>query len=91
MEGDIKRPRDTREFLARWNAATEEHLVHQLQSVLANLAREGTLPVLTDRQLATFAPMLVHAFQAAAGPDGGAHAGIDFLSEQAPGSGASPA
>ena len=83
MDGDTKRPRDTREFMARWNAATEEHLTHQLQHVLETLVQGGTLPSLTPRQTARLAPMLVHAFQVAATPDGGAHAAIQYLSEQA--------
>jgi hypothetical protein len=91
MEGETKRPRDTREFVARWNAATEEHLVHQLQGVLANLARQGVMPVLSEEQLARLSPLLVHAFQAAAGPEGGAHVAIHYLSEQASGAGGTPA
>jgi hypothetical protein len=83
MDGDVKRPQDTREFMARWNAATEEHLTHQLQGVLDALVQGGTLPSLTPPQSARLAPMLVQAFQVAATPDGGAHAAIQYLSEQA--------
>jgi hypothetical protein len=83
MDGDAKRPRDTREFMARWNAATEEHLTHQVQAVLEGLVRGGMLPSLTPQQTARLAPLLVHALQVAATPHGGAHAAIQFLSEQA--------
>jgi hypothetical protein len=78
---------DTREFVSRWNAATEEHLVHQMRSVLAGLASRGVLPTLSDEQSARLAPMLVHAFQLAAAREGGPHVATQYLSELASDSG----
>ncbi len=81
MEGESKRPRDTREFVTQWSTATEEHLVIQMRRALADLSSRGVLPSLNDEQSSRVAPMLVHAFQLAAGPGGGAHVAIQYLSE----------
>jgi uncharacterized protein YciW len=80
MDGD-PRPRDTREFVAQWNAATEAHLTSRLQQVLGEMAAKGVVPNLTQAEIERVAPMLVHALQVAAAPDGGAHAAIQHLSE----------
>jgi hypothetical protein len=79
MDGDAK-ARDTREFVAQWNAATEAHLVNQLQQVLSDMVAKGVAPNLTRSEIERLTPMLVHAFQVAAAPDGGALAAIQFLS-----------
>jgi hypothetical protein len=80
MDGDA-RPRDTREFVAQWNAATEAHLVHQLQQVLNDMVAKGVLPSLSQPEIERLAPMFVHALQVAAARDGGAHAAIQYLAE----------
>ena len=80
MEGDAK-PRNTREFVAQWNAATEAHLVHRLQQVLGDMAARGVVPNLTQTEIERLTPMLVRAFQVAAAPEGGANAAIQYLSE----------
>lgn len=87
MSSDPNRLMDTREFVSRWNAATEEHLVHQMRSVLAGLALRGVFPTLSEEQSARLAPMLVHALQLAAAPDGGPHVATQYLSELASDSG----
>ena len=79
MDGDA-RLWDTREFVAQWNAATEAHLVHQLQQVLNDMVAKGVLPSLSQPEIERLAPMFVHALQAAA-RDGGAHAAIQYLAE----------
>lgn len=83
MEGESKRLWDTREFVAQWNAATEAHLVHEMQGVLGRLESQGAIPGLTGEQSGRLAAMLVHAFQVAAAPDGGPHLAIQYLSELA--------
>ena len=80
MDGD-PRPRDTREFVAQWNAATEAHLVNRLHQVLGDMVAKGVVPNLTKAEIERVAPMLVRAFQVAAMHDGGAHAAIQHLSE----------
>lgn len=81
MEGESKRIWDTREFVAQWNAATEAHLVYQMQAVLRSLVTGGAIPQLSEEQSARLAPMLVHAFQVAAAPEGGVPGAIQYLSE----------
>ena len=73
------RPRNTREFLVRWNAATEEHLAHKAADALARLAPGG----ITRAQADALAAILVHAMQVASAPDGGAHVGVHYLEELA--------
>jgi hypothetical protein len=84
MDGDA-RLWNTREFVAQWNAATEAHLVHQMQKVLADLVDRGTAPSLSQPEIERLAPLLVHALQVAAAREGGAHAAIQYLSEFAGG------
>ena len=81
MDQHESRPRNTREFLVRWNAATEEHLVHKAAAALARLAPGG----ISEAQAAALAPILVHAMQVAASPEGGAHVGVHYLEEMAEG------
>ncbi len=80
MDGDA-RLWNTREFVAQWNAATEAHLVHQLQQVLGDMAATGVTPNLSQPEIERLAPMLVRALQVAAAKEGGAHAAIQYLSE----------
>jgi len=75
-----KRPRDTREFLAQWNAATAEHLTAKLTGILEQLSRlEPRLQGLTAEQCAALAPRLLLALQVAAAPDGTVHDALDQL------------
>lgn len=70
---------DTREFVSRWNAATEEHLMHQVRQCLERLGSRGIVPGLTGEQVGGMSPVLLHALQVAAAPDGGVHAAIQYL------------
>jgi hypothetical protein len=80
VEQPERRPRDTREFLAQWNAATEEHLTTKLAGILEQLGRqEPRLHGLTAEHCAALAPFLLHALQAAAAPDGTVHDGLELL------------
>jgi hypothetical protein len=81
MPEQSDRPFDTREFVSRWNAATEEHLVHQVQRILEGLSRRGTVPGLTVEQVTRLSPIMVRALQVAGAPNGGPHAAIQYLSE----------
>ena len=81
MDQHEHRPKNTREFLVRWNAATEEHLVHKAAAALAQLAPGG----ISEAQAAALAPLLVHAMQVASSPEGGAHVGVHYLEELAEG------
>ncbi|HKU62020.1 MAG TPA: hypothetical protein VJQ44_12430 [Gemmatimonadales bacterium] len=83
MDQHDARPRNTREFLVRWNAATEEHLVHKAAAALTQLAPGG----ISSEQALALAPILVRAMQVAAAPDGGAHVGVNYLEELADGGG----
>lgn len=83
MDQHEGRPRNTREFLVRWNAATEEHLVHKAAAALTRLAPGG----ITPPQATALASIVVHALQVAAAPDGGAHVGVHYLEELADGAG----
>jgi hypothetical protein len=75
-----KRPRDTREFLAQWNAATEEHLTNKLVGILQQLGQhDPRLQGLSAEQCAALAPLLLHALQVAAAPDGTVHDALDLL------------
>jgi hypothetical protein len=66
--------------LAQWNAATEEHLTNKLTSILQQLAQhEPRLQGLSAEQCAALAPLLLHALQAAAAPDGTVHDALDLL------------
>jgi hypothetical protein len=80
IEQPDKRPRDTREFLVQWNAATEEHLITTLTAILQQLRlQEPGLRGLTAEQCAALAPRLLRALQVAAAPDGTVHDALDLL------------
>jgi hypothetical protein len=81
MDQHEGRPRNTREFLVRWNAATEQHLVHKAAAALTRLAPGG----ISETQASALAPILVHAMQVASSPEGGAHVGVQYLEELAEG------
>lgn len=87
MDEPRRHPADTREFMAMWNAVTAEHLTHKLTSALQQLGeRVPNAPALAETQAEALSPLLIHAFQVAAAPDGGVHAAVQFLAEY----GASP-
>jgi hypothetical protein len=81
MDQHEGRPRNTREFLVRRNAATEEHQVQKAAPALGRLAPGG----LSEAQAAALSPIQVHAMQVAASPEGGAHVGVHYLEELAEG------
>jgi hypothetical protein len=84
VEQPEKRRRDTREFLAQWNAATEEHLTTKLTGILQLLSRqEPRLQGLTAEHCAALAPRLLHALQVAAAPDGTVHDALALLAASA--------
>jgi hypothetical protein len=80
----VRRPENTKEFVAMWNAVTEEALMHKLTGVLPQLARGLSSPLeLSDAQADALSPVLLRAFQIAASPQGGAGAAVHFLGELA--------
>jgi len=73
-------PESTREFVALWNDAVEEHLVRQLAQSLPELARDLSLH---DMAHATaLARPLVHALRLSA-VSGDAGAAVRYLAEAA--------
>lgn len=87
MDEQLSNPKNTREFMAMWNAVTAEHLTHKLTSVLLELGpRVPDGPILGEAQAEALSPLLIRAFQVAASPEGGVHAAVQFLAEY----GASP-
>jgi hypothetical protein len=83
-EGPPSRPENTQEFVAMWNAVTEEALTHKLTGVLPPLARGLSSPLeLGASQAEALSPVLLRAFQIAASPQGGVTAAVQFLGELA--------
>ncbi|HEX3232942.1 MAG TPA: hypothetical protein VHR41_02010 [Gemmatimonadales bacterium] len=79
-----RRPENTQEFVAMWNAVTEEALMHKLTGVLPPLARGLSSPLqLGELQAEALSPVLLRAFQIAASPQGGVGAAVQFLGELA--------
>lgn len=75
-------PENTREFLALWNDAVEDHLVRQLAHALPDLARDVSLD---DPVHATaFARPLVRALRLSA-MSGDAAVAVRYLADAAPG------
>jgi hypothetical protein len=82
MDQPLDRPSNTREFMAMWNAVTAEHLTSKLTGTLQQLGqRVPNAPTFGAAEAEALAPLLIHAFQVAAAPDGGVHAAVQFLSE----------
>jgi hypothetical protein len=78
----LRRPENTQEFVAMWNAVTEEALMHKLTGVLPQLAHGLSSPLeLGQLQAEALSPVLLRAFQIAASPQGGVGAAVQFLSE----------
>jgi hypothetical protein len=82
MDEPVSHPANTREFMAMWNAVTAEHLSHKLTAALQQLGqRVPHAPLLGEAEAGALAPLLIHAFQVAAAPEGGVHAAVQFLAE----------
>ena len=80
----LRRPENTQEFVAMWNAVTEDAMTHKLAGVLPQLARGLSSPLdLGDSQAEALSPVLLRALQIAASPQGGVAAAVTFLSELA--------
>lgn len=80
----LRRPENTQEFVAMWNAVTEDAMIHKLAGVLPQLARGLSSPLdLGDPQAEALSPVLLRALQIAASPQGGVAAAVTFLSELA--------
>ena len=75
MVQEPQHPLNTREFVALWNVAKEEHLVQRVTAVFARLARRGLLPPLSEAQ----GGILAHAIQLAADPASGPAVALQFL------------
>jgi hypothetical protein len=73
-------PRDTREFVAVWNEAVEEHLVRQLAQALPDLARDISLA--DSAHAAAMARPLVRALRLSA-LSGDAAAAVRYLADTA--------
>lgn len=81
-----ERPHDTKEFLARWNAATEGVLTDRLTDILLRLTEpEGQAAAGRLTVIETLAPHVLHALQVAATPGSTVHDAIDYLAGVAPG------
>jgi hypothetical protein len=82
MDEASSRPANTREFMAMWNAVTAEHLTVKLTAALQQLGqRVPNAPAIGEAQAEALSPLLIHAFQVAAAPEGGVHAAVQFLAE----------
>jgi hypothetical protein len=75
MGEDPQHPLNTREFVALWNVAKEEHLVQRVGAVLTRLAQRSVLPPLTETQ----AGVLAHAIQLAGESSAGPLVAIQYL------------
>jgi len=74
-----RRPADTRELLAMWSAAKEQHFVQELVPLLPLLL--GSSGELDGKQTEEAARHLVRALHLAARPEGGMHAAMDYLTK----------
>jgi hypothetical protein len=83
MADDPVPPLDTREFVARWSSAVEEHLETELADILHQLAAAGPDQDLRPEQCATLARYLAHALREAGSPDGGIQAAMHYLHDAA--------
>lgn len=80
-------PENTREFLALWNDAVEEHLVRQLAQSLPTLAHDMSLD--DPAHAAAFARPLVRALRLSA-MSGDATIAVRYLSDTARGGAGDP-
>jgi hypothetical protein len=74
-----RHPADTKEFLAMWSAAKEEHFVQELVPLLPLLL--GSPGDLSGKQTEDTARHLVRALHLAATADGGLHTAMDYLTK----------
>ena len=80
MEDAPRRPEDTREFVAMWQAVTDEHLAHKLATILEELMRrDPSTRAIGAEQCAVLAPHVLRALQVASSPGGGVHAAVQYL------------
>lgn len=80
MTEQHERPQDTKEFLARWNAATEGVLTERLTEILDRLTeQEAKAAAGRSTIVETLAPHVLHALQVAATPGATVHDAIDYL------------
>ena len=80
MTQQHERPQDTKEFLARWNAATEGVLTERLTEILDRLTeQEAQSAAGRSTIVETLAPHVLHALQVAATPGSTVHDAIDYL------------
>jgi hypothetical protein len=75
MDQEQQDPLSTREFVALWNVAKEEHIGHRLADTLGALTQRGVLPPLSESQRSVIA----HALQLAGDPAAGIPAALQFL------------
>ena len=75
MDQEHEDPLSTREFVALWNVAKEEHLGHRLDETLQGLVRRGVLPPLNESQRS----VLAHALQLAGDSGAGIPAALQYL------------
>ena len=68
MDAERQDPRNTREFVALWNVAKEEHIGRRVDEVLDDLTRRGLLPALSSTQRDMLGQALLLAGDPAAGP-----------------------
>lgn len=82
MDETDELPKDTREFLAQWNAATEIHLTAKLATLLQQLGGQAPAIITVPMEpYASLAPHMLRALQIAADPGATVHDAIDYLQE----------
>ncbi len=87
MTQESQHPRDTREFMAMWNVAREEHLARRIAGLVRRLSERGVLPAMDEAQ----GGVLAHALHLAADPAAGPAAALQFLESLAGAEGADDA
>jgi hypothetical protein len=75
MVQEPQHPLSTREFVALWNVAKEEHLAQRVTALLTRLVERGVLPPMSEAQCG----VLAHAIQLAADPAAGPPGALQFL------------
>lgn len=80
MANQHEPPQDTKEFLARWNAATEGVLTERLTEILTRLSERETPDMVGRTKIVeTLAPHVLHALQVSTIPGSTVHDAIDYL------------
>ena len=74
-----RRPADTREFLAMWSAAKEEHFAQELVPILPLLL--GSSANLDPARVQEAAHHLVRAMHLASEPEAGIPAALEYLTQ----------